>query len=375
MALTSNNLELIKAVAVGNMNDARRYAQLSLSEDKTKKNEWIVNRYTGLLTGNASIVMSNMPTDLQTFLVGETPDEFDPQRYVLREEEREVFESIRRMKLIADKLAEKRISYKNTSIIYGESGTGKTQFGRYVAHKLNLPFFYISFSNAIDSYMGNTAKNIRKVFDFCSAIPCVLMLDEIDCVAMNRVAGGSKGVDGELERTTITVMQEFDRLPNHVVLIAATNRPGLVDTALMRRFSIQHKMTSMSKEELLETATCFLSATGTSQYVCAEELSLLTEKYSTPGAMMPELIRLVGDSIYKENKDALEKEDTEKDGDKIDLWRVIYTWETNISAETENDAIAIARNMRGRYTSSPKTCTEKYEAQRADYIYPNQEQK
>ena len=214
------------------------------------------------------------------------------------------------------------------------------------------------------------AKNIRKVFDFCGAIPCVLMIDEIDCIAMNRVAEGSKGVDGELERTTITLMQEFDRLPNHVVLLAATNRQNLVDTALMRRFSILHKISPMSKEELYETAARFLSATGTDRYVSREALDSLAEKHTTPGEMMPELIRMVGDGIYEASRMELEKTEEEISGEKLDLWRVRYTWETNVEAETEADAIAAAKSMRSRYAFSQKSCTEQYAAKRAEFVYP-----
>ena len=99
----------------------------------------------------------------------------------------------------------RHIPYKNTTLLYGESGTGKTELGRYIAYKLNLPFFYISFVSTIDSYMGSTAKNIHKIFEFCNSIPCVLMLDEVDSVAAKRSVAGSRGVDGEIERTTIAI--------------------------------------------------------------------------------------------------------------------------------------------------------------------------
>ena len=371
MALTSNNLAMIKAIAQNDIHAARLAALASLAEDKSKKNAWVADRYRKYLTGNASVLISNMPPGLQTILVGETPDGFDPERFYLREEDAAVYESICRMKQIAEEMAERNIPYRNTTLLYGKTGTGKTELGRYIACMLDLPFFYISFANALDSYMGNTAKNIRNAFEFCNTVPCVFMLDEVDCISMKRAPGGSKGIDGELERTTISLMQELDRLPSHVVIIAATNRPDLIDEALMRRFSIRHEVTPMSETEIAETATRFLAATRTAGYVSAENLSAITKKYDTPGAMMPELIRLIGDGIYEENKDALEAKAKAKSGDVTDLWRVRYTWETNIAAETDADAIALARGMRCRGTYSPKTCAEEYTAKRAEYIYPN----
>ena len=130
-----------------------------------------------------------MPGDLKVFLTGETPDGFHKEQYYPRENEMSVFREIRTMKLTAVLLSGKGIRYRDTTLLYGKSGTGKTELGRYVAYELNLPFFYISFAHAIDSYMGSTAKNLSKIFEFCSSVPCVLMLDEVDCISIKRASG------------------------------------------------------------------------------------------------------------------------------------------------------------------------------------------
>ena len=369
MALTSNNLDMIKAIAKNDLHSARTAALASLAEDRSKKNAWATDRYRKELTAHASVIATNMPADLKTFLAGETPDGFCPEQYYVRENEASVYESVRRMKLTTDLLSGKGIRYCNTTLLYGKTGTGKTELGRYIAYRLNLPFFYISFSSAIDSYMGNTAKNLAKVFDFCSSVPCVLMLDEVDCISMKRASGGSKGPDGELERTTISLMQELDKLPGHVVLIAATNRPDLIDDALMRRFSIKCELKPMTKDELATMAQKFLSATDTERYVQKERVAELMGRYDTPGGLMPELVRMIGDGIYEENRDRLEKEAEDKEEEKIDVWQMTYTWQANIPAETEADAIAVARNRRNSY-SYIKDHKEGYSAKRAEFVYP-----
>lgn len=370
MALTNNNLEIIKALAKNDLHSARKAALASPAEDKSKKNAWTVDYYRKLLIGNASTMMANLPPALQTILVGESPEGFDPIRYFLRDAEATVVEDVIKMKRIADEMFKRRIPYKNTTLLHGESGTGKTELGRYIAYRLNMPFFYISFASTIDSYMGSTAKNIHKVFEFCNSIPCVLMLDEVDCIATRRDSGGSRGVDGELERTTISIMQELDRLPNHVTLIAATNRLDMVDEAMMRRFSIKHEIKPFaSAEEMREFARHFLEATDTAQY--AEGFFEGNKHiYNTPGALMPELIREIGKNLYEEKKDELETEDS--DEEKLDFWNVTYTWSKTIPAETEEDAIAIARKDRTSYNAHGST--EKYEAKRAEYIVSNEKE-
>lgn len=370
MALTNNNLEIIKAVANNDIHTARKAALASLVEDTFKKNAWAVNYYQKMLTGNASVLMSNLPTDMKTFLVGEAPGGFDVSRYYIRESESKVVEDITKMKLIADEMSARRIPYRNTMLLYGESGTGKTELGKYVAYKLNLPFFYISFTSMIDSYMGGTAKNIHKIFEFCNSIPCVLMLDEFDCVATKRDSGGSKGVDGELERTTISIMQELDCLPNHVTLIAATNRLDIVDEALMRRFSIKHELKNMSTQELDAMVHQYLKATETDRYIGEADVTDLVTAYSNPGQLMPELIRMIGKGIYEEKKDKILSQIATEDDQKLDLFEVTYTWKETISAQTEEDAISIARN--NRYNSNKQGI---YSAQRAEFISESPERK
>lgn len=293
--------------------------------------------------------------------------------YCLRECDKKIYEEIRKMKLIAKELADRGIRYRNTTLLYGVSGTEKTEFAKYVAHRLRMPFFYISFASMIDSLMGNTAKNIHKVFEFCSSIPCVLMLDEVDCISMKRASGGSKGVDGELERTTIAIMQCLDRLPNGVTLIAATNRIDIVDDALLRRFSLRHEMFPMSEQELAETASRFLSSTGTAALVSDESVAALVKKCGTPGEMIPELTRMVGAALYDRDKDRLEKEEEEDASDVSGVWRVKYTWEISVQAETEDDAIAEARKRR-TFGGLQKT-EERYEAKRAEYLLCGDERK
>lgn len=372
MAMTNNNLEMIKAIANNDIHRARLAALASLTEDNSKKNAWAVGYYRKMLIGNASVLMTNLPENMKTFLVGESPGGFDADRYYVRETEQKMVEDIVKMKLIADEMSLRHIPYRNTTLLYGESGTGKTELGRYIAYRLNLPFFYVSFVSMIDAYMGSTAKNLHKIFEFCNSIPCVLMLDEFDCVATQRSSGGGKGVDGELERTTISIMQELDRLPNHVVLIAATNRLDMVDEALMRRFSIRHELVNMSSAELEAMMRQYLKATETEKYVGEDEIKDFAINYRNPGQIMPELVRIIGKNIYVEKKDEILEQIEAEDDKKLDIFEVTYTWTQTVSAETEEDAIAIARHNRTTY-NNVRGVSDKYTAKRAEFLSESKE--
>ena len=147
---------------------------------------------------------------------------------------KKLFEQIEKGVKITTKMLEYGIHYTNSTLIYGEPGTGKTEFAKYIAYKLGLPYAYLNFSYLIESYMGKTAQNLQRVFDYCKGQKCVLMLDEIDCIGLER--GHDTGADGELGRTTIALMQALDGLIDGQIVVAATNRNDRLDKALLRRF-------------------------------------------------------------------------------------------------------------------------------------------
>jgi len=129
------------------------------------------------------------------------------------------------------------ISYLPAALFYGQSGTGKTELARYIAHKAGLPFMYVRFSNVVNSFLGGTQSNINKVFSYAKSSPCLLCFDEIDAIGLKR--GDSNDVS-EMSRVTIALMQEMDLLPNNVIIVGTTNRYDRLDPALVRRFPIKY---------------------------------------------------------------------------------------------------------------------------------------
>lgn len=146
--------------------------------------------------------------------------------------------------------------------------------------------------------MGNTSRNISKAFNYAVANPCVFMLDEIDCISIRRSDSSDSGASGEMARVTITLMQEFDKLTNDIVVIAATNRMDRIDEALLRRFSVKHEMKPLNEEERSELAYKFLKDVG--MYLPYEELLPLIEKEQNQCILLNELVRLISEKIYQE---------------------------------------------------------------------------
>jgi len=138
-----------------------------------------------------------------------------------------------------DQLIEAGVGVAPRMLIYGPPGVGKTQLARHIAAELRLPLLTARCDSLISSYLGSTAKNIRRLFDHAAERPCVLFLDEFDALAKARDDAQELG---ELKRVVVGLLQNMDALPPRNVVIAATNHQQLLDPAVWRRFSFRISM-------------------------------------------------------------------------------------------------------------------------------------
>jgi cell division protease FtsH len=121
-------------------------------------------------------------------------------------------------------------------LLVGPPGTGKTHLARAVAGEAGVPFFSISGSDFVEMFVGVGASRVRDLFEQGKAsAPCIIFIDEIDAVGRHRGAGIGGGHD-EREQTLNQLLVEMDGFESHdgVILIAATNRPDVLDPALLR---------------------------------------------------------------------------------------------------------------------------------------------
>jgi len=121
-------------------------------------------------------------------------------------------------------------------LLYGPPGTGKTLLARAVAGEAGVPFFSISGSDFVEMFVGVGASRVRDLFEQAKqSSPCIIFMDEIDAVGRHRGAGMGGGHD-EREQTLNQLLVEMDgfEMKDNIILIAATNRPDILDPALLR---------------------------------------------------------------------------------------------------------------------------------------------
>ena len=121
-------------------------------------------------------------------------------------------------------------------LLYGPPGTGKTLLAKAVAGEAGVPFFSISGSDFVEMFVGVGASRVRDLFEQAKkSAPCIVFIDEIDAVGRQRGAGLGGGHD-EREQTLNQLLVEMDGFGANegIIMIAATNRPDILDPALLR---------------------------------------------------------------------------------------------------------------------------------------------
>jgi len=204
-------------------------------------------------------------------------------------------------------------------LLVGPPGTGKTLLARAVAGEANVPFFSISGSDFVEMFVGVGASRVRDLFEQGKKnAPCIIFIDEIDAVGRHRGAGLGGGHD-EREQTLNQLLVEMDGFESNegVILMAATNRPDVLDPALLRpgRFDrrvVVNRPDVRGREEILRVHT--------RKIPLADDVDLFVLGRGTPGFSGADLANMVNEAALaaaRQNRKAVLMYDFELAKDKV----------------------------------------------------------
>ncbi len=205
-------------------------------------------------------------------------------------------------------------------LLVGSPGTGKTLMAKAVAGEAGVPFFSISGSDFVEMFVGVGASRVRDLFEQAKKhSPCIVFIDEIDAVGRQRGAGLGGGHD-EREQTLnqlLVEMDGFDGQTNSIIVIAATNRPDILDNALLRpgRFDRQvviDRPDVLGREQILEVHV--------KGKPLSNEVDIKTLAKRTPGFTGADLSNLLNEAALfaaRKEKKEIEMDDLEEAIDKI----------------------------------------------------------
>ena len=180
-------------------------------------------------------------------------------------------------------------------LLVGPPGTGKTLLGRAVAGEAGVPFFSISGSEFVEMFVGVGASRVRDLFDQAKRnSPCIIFIDEIDAVGRHRGAGLGGGHD-EREQTLNQILVEMDGFDTNVniIILAATNRPDILDPALLRPGRFDRRVMVDSPDINGRDAILNVHAKGKP---LASEVNLTTVAQQTPGFSGADLANLINEA-------------------------------------------------------------------------------
>jgi SpoVK/Ycf46/Vps4 family AAA+-type ATPase len=234
--------QLIKSGLEGNTEAFRAASEEVIREERAKQHHLLANDLERLLYGRPKALghssghqLVKVPVDRERNLA--LLDLREPVRRledaVLSDDTRSAVEEVLHEHHHQDRLASYGLRAADRLLFYGPPGCGKTLTAEVIAAELGLPLAVVRVDAAVSSYLGETAANLRKVFDFATANASVVLFDEFDALAKERA---DEAEHGELRRVVNAVLQMMDAYAGRSVLIAATNHESILDFAVWRRF-------------------------------------------------------------------------------------------------------------------------------------------
>jgi SpoVK/Ycf46/Vps4 family AAA+-type ATPase len=252
MARADLLLALVQSGAGGDDLAFRRATEALIAEEENKKHGVLASQLTAALT-KRRVAPSNVTSLTRNEAVAGLLHEREPDRRIsdlvlpteIRKAVHELVEEHHRRDLLRSHGLEPR----HRVLLVGPPGGGKTSLAEAIATELAVPLLTVRYEGLIGSFLGETATRMEALFSAVRVRPCVLFFDEFDAVAKER---GDTHETGEIKRVVSSLLLQVDRLPSHVVVIAATNHAELLDRAVWRRMQIRVELPHPSRAGKIE---------------------------------------------------------------------------------------------------------------------------
>lgn len=311
-----NVAEVMKLIEAGLQQDQTKvfnYCQLLINKLESKGDVKTANRFKRIIKSNKTLLIKSKgyeqilksPVDTESRLPLAEIKHFSKDSIFLSLSKRVNDNISEFINLInnAENFFDKGIKVNRSLLLFGPPGTGKTQAAKYIAAQTGLPLVTVRIDGLVSSYLGNTSKNIRTLFDFVEKTPCILFLDEFDAIAKMRDDSNELG---ELKRVVNTLLQNIDAIDSKVPVIAATNHEHLLDPAVWRRFDYRLKIDLPNKTQRKYLIKTFLQETKKEDRII-DMLVAMTNKFS--GAEIELFCNLIKTNIILEKKEMIREKD------------------------------------------------------------------
>lgn len=234
--------QLIKTGTEGNQDAFKRVSEQLIQEERAKSHHLLANDLEKILYGRRtvdraanSLLIDRLPKDKERNLpllqIKEAVRRMED--VVLSDENKSLLNELLQEQHRAEALQSYGLYPADRLLFCGPPGCGKTLTAEVLASELGLPLAIVRIDSVVSSLLGETAANLRQVFDFIATIPMVVLFDEFDALAKERA---DTAEHGELKRVVNAFLQMLDAYEGKSILVAATNHERILDAAIWRRF-------------------------------------------------------------------------------------------------------------------------------------------
>lgn len=255
-------LALVQSGAGGDDLAFRRAAEALIAEENAKKHNVLASQLADALTRRKNPGASVSPLSRSQESLGLFHEAEPFSRLTdlvlpaaVRQATAEVVEEHHRRDLLRSHGVEPR----HRILVEGPPGTGKTSLAEAIATEIAVPLLTVRYEALIGSFLGETASRLEALFSAVRIRPCVLFFDEFDTVAKER---GDTHETGEIKRVVSSLLLQVDRLPSHVIVVAATNHAELLDRAVWRRMQVRVSLPKATRDGKVEWLRAWSSRTG-----------------------------------------------------------------------------------------------------------------
>jgi SpoVK/Ycf46/Vps4 family AAA+-type ATPase len=240
MARSDLLVALVKAGSSGDKKGVRAAAEAIIAEERAKQHNVLADRLETIVqingSGSGPKMVAGSSYDRGREFIAEVTPRHRLEDLVLSDDCRRNVDQLIEEQQRASLLHAHGIDPRHRALLIGPPGNGKTSLAEAIAEALAIPFFVVRYEAMIESYLGETATRLKRVFDYARTTPCVLFFDEFDAVGKER---GDIHETGEIKRVVTSLLMQVDDLPSYTIVIAATNHAELLDRAVWRRFQLR----------------------------------------------------------------------------------------------------------------------------------------